>query len=261
MKLIFSEATPDYGNYIFPYVIWAFPEPGENISRIFDAGFLPSSRLLDRFYMARQVRVSLERFTPSSENRRILRKCTDVRCELIPRDQFEFTSARRASFKAYADSRFGEGIMTMERLEQLFSSPVVTHILQFTLCTGEDAGSVVLFLKKPEIAFYYYAFYNLDFFDRNLGMFMMVTAVQTFREMNFRHVYLGTCYSERALYKTQFAGCEFFNGVCWSDDLRQLKYAVRRENRSKHLLEDPGFMELFNPSATREWVEQHGIRR
>ena len=29
MKLLFSEAKPDYGHYIFPYAIWAFPEPAK----------------------------------------------------------------------------------------------------------------------------------------------------------------------------------------------------------------------------------------
>ena len=92
-------------------------------------------------------------------------------------------------------------------------------------------------------------------------MYMMLTAVKVFQEAQFEYLYLGTCYSERALYKTQFAGCEFFNGVCWSSDLRQLKYALRREMGKKHLLEDAGFMEIFDPRHGKEWVEKHGIRR
>lgn len=261
MKLIFSEATPDYSSYIFPYVIWAFPEPGEDLARIFDAGFLPSSRLLDRFYMARQVRVRLSEFKLSSENRRVLRKCDGVRWELLPREQFEFTAERRAAFKAYADERFGTGVMSDERLTELFRSRVVSHVLQFKLASGEDAGTVVLLLHEGKFAFYYYAFYNLKHFERNLGMYMMLTALKVFQEAQFEYLYLGTCYSERALYKTQFAGCEFFNGVCWSSDLRQLKYALRREMGKKHLLEDAGFMEIFDPGHGKEWVEKHGIRR
>ena len=38
MKLLFSEARPDYGHYIFPYAIWAFPEPGETPADLFNAG-------------------------------------------------------------------------------------------------------------------------------------------------------------------------------------------------------------------------------
>ena len=88
MKLLFSEARPDYAHYIFPYAVWAFPEPGETPADLFNAGFLPSSRNLDRFYLCRQVRVNLPKYQPSSENRRILRKGEGVTATLIPRCEF-----------------------------------------------------------------------------------------------------------------------------------------------------------------------------
>src|SRR6266498_3609397 len=84
MKLLFSEQNSDYDHYQFPYAIWAVPESGETPSDIFNAGFLPSSRNLDRFYLCRQVRVNLAKFKPTSENRRILRKGTDIEVKLVP---------------------------------------------------------------------------------------------------------------------------------------------------------------------------------
>ena len=63
----FSEQNSDYEHYQFPYAIWAVPEEGETPADIFDAGFLPSSRDLDRFYLCRQVRVNLQKFKPSSK--------------------------------------------------------------------------------------------------------------------------------------------------------------------------------------------------
>ena len=99
MKLLFSESKPDYGHYIFPYAIWAFPEPGETPADLFNYGFLPSSRDLDRFYLCRQVRVRLKKFHPSSENRRIARKGEGLRIELVPRAEFDYTAVRRDFFK------------------------------------------------------------------------------------------------------------------------------------------------------------------
>ena len=61
MKLLFSEQNSDYEHYQFPYHL-AVPEAGELPSDIFNAGFLPSSRNLDRFYLCRQVRVNLAKF-------------------------------------------------------------------------------------------------------------------------------------------------------------------------------------------------------
>ena len=79
MKLLSSEAKTDYAHYIYPYAVWAFPEPGETPADFFEHGFLPSSRNLDRFYLCRQVRVDLRKFRASSENRRILRKGEGIR--------------------------------------------------------------------------------------------------------------------------------------------------------------------------------------
>src|SRR5262245_35825984 len=112
MKLLFSESKADYDHYIFPYAVWAFPEPGETPGDLFNQGFLPSSRELDRFYLCRQVRVALAQFRPSSENRRILRKGDGIDAALIPRSEFEYTPQRRQFFKNYADTKFGQNVMS-----------------------------------------------------------------------------------------------------------------------------------------------------
>ena len=248
MKLLFSEAKPDYANYIFPYAVWAFPEAGETPADLFNAGFLPSSRNLDRFYLCRHIRLHLDRFTPSSENRRILRKGAGLKVELIPREQFNYTPKRRDFFKTYADARFGKDVMSFERLDALFASPIITHLLVFTDArTGGEVGVATLYVEQRALAFYYYAFYDLNHAARNLGMFMMTSAVLLFARRGCGHVYLGSCYAENALYKTQFAGVEFFNGFRWSGNLDELKFIIRRQPGEvrQHLLETEEYRQHF----------------
>jgi arginyl-tRNA--protein-N-Asp/Glu arginylyltransferase len=248
MKLLFSEHVSDYDHYVFPYAIWGFPEKGETPSQLFDAGFLPSSRNLDRFYLCRHIRVDLAKFKPSSENRRVLRKGEGLRFELVPRAKFDFTPERRAFFKNYADIKFGKDTMSCERLDALFASPIISHLLVFTDgTTGAEIGVATLYLEGDALAFYYYAFYDLNYFQRNLGLFMMTSAVGEFARRGTCHLYLGTCYSENALYKTQFAGAEFFNGFRWSHNLKELKYLLRRDKpgANKHLVETAEFQQLF----------------
>ena len=108
MKLLFSEATPDYWNYLFPYVIWALPEK-ENPWEMFDAGFLPGAPDLSRFYLCRQIRVDLRSFRASSENRRILRKGQGLRVRLIPRAEFQYNETRGAFFEKYAIKNLARG--------------------------------------------------------------------------------------------------------------------------------------------------------
>jgi arginyl-tRNA--protein-N-Asp/Glu arginylyltransferase len=263
MKLLFSEQNSDYEHYQFPYAIWAVPEDGESPADIFDAGFLPSSRNLDRFYLCRQVRVNLKKFKPSSENRRIIRKGKGIEIELVPREEYHFTDERREFFKTYADIKFGKDVMTFERLDGLFSSPIISHLLVFIDSeTQKEVGVVTLYLEGKSLAFYYYAFYDLNYYARNLGMFMMTSAVELFADSGVKFLYLGTCYSQTALYKTQFAGAEFFNGFRWSDDMDELKFIIKRDKKelTQHLLETEEFREKFYGGKLQKMAEASGFR-
>ena len=260
MKLVFSESKPDYGHYIFPYAIWAFPEPGESPPDLFSRGFLPSSRELDRFYLCRQVRIDLRKYAPSSENRRILRKGDGLEVKLLSRDEFDYTPARREFFKTYADIKFGKDTMPYERLDSLFQGKLTSHVLVVTdSSSGVEVGTATLYLEPSILAYYYYAFYDLSYYSRNLGMFMMTSAANLFAERQFEFLYLGSCYSQNALYKTQFGGAEFFNGVRWSADLEELKYLIRRERHDQHLLESEEYRRAFYGGELNLAVEASGF--
>lgn len=245
MKLLFSEAQPDYARYLYPYVIWGLPEPGETPADFFAAGFLPASPRLDRFYLCRQLRLPLAGFEPNTENRRILRKGAGIEATLVPRATFAYTAAHRATWLAYAAERFGPGVMTRARLDTLLSSPVISHLLVFhDSATRQEVGAVLLYLEPPRVAFYYYAFYELTGRDRNLGLVMMTQAAEWFAAQGYAHLHLGTCYSERALYKTRFDGLEYFNGFRWSADLAELRRLTRRPAIEGHLAAEPDFQAL-----------------
>lgn len=252
MKLAFSEYRSDYARYTYSYVVWAFPEAGETPADFFERGFLPGVPDLSRYYLCRNLRVCLPRFAPSSENRRILRQGEGVSLALVPRAEFDYTAARRSAWKAYADRRFGEETMGFERLDRLMRSPVASHLLVFhDPASARELGTVLLYLEPPRVAFYYYAFYELEAGPRNLGLFMMTSAVRHFAGLGYAALHLGTCYSERALYKTQFAGLQFCNGLGWSEDLEELKFLVRRETApvEDHLFATPEYWEKFAPAG------------
>lgn len=258
MKLLFSEAAPDYTHYIFPYAIWAFPEGEERPPHFFAKGFLPSSKNLDRFYLCRSVRVALNEFALSSENRRIIRKCSDISFQLVARENFVFTDDWREFCLTYADIKFGKEIMTAERLHNLMNSKITSHLLLFRdNLANKDVGLVTLYLEPPQVVQYYYAFYDLNYYRQNLGMFMMTAAVDYFAPAKFQHIYLGSCYSANALYKTQFAGAEFFNGACWSRNLEELKYLIARGTLpiTQHLFEAEDYLHRFYEGEVGSLVE------
>ncbi|MBL9139605.1 MAG: hypothetical protein JNK85_27295 [Verrucomicrobiales bacterium] len=245
MKVLFSEFAPDYGQYRYPYVVWGCLEPGEMPADLYGAGFHPACPNLERFTLCRHLRVPLPGWRPSSENRRILRKGAGLEVELVPRSAFQYSDAHRQRWLAFADERFGPGIMGPARLDGLMAGRVVSHVL---VCrdmgdAGREVGAVLLYVEPGRMAHYYYAFYDLRHPIRSLGMYLMTKAVAEFQAAGFGHLYLGTCYSKKALYKLQFDGLEFFNGLTWTTDLDQLRFLVERDPQSGHLLEDPGFLD------------------
>jgi arginyl-tRNA--protein-N-Asp/Glu arginylyltransferase len=178
----------------------------------------------------------------------------------VSRADFIYTPARREFFKTYADIKFGKDTMPYERLDSLFQGKLTSHVLVITdHSCGREIGVATLYLEPPGLAYYYYAFYDLNYYSRSLGMFMMTSAVNLFTERGFDFLYLGSCYSQNALYKTQFSGAEFFNGVRWSDDLEELKYLIRRERHDQHLLESEEYRQAFYEGELARAVELSGF--
>jgi len=248
MKVLLSEAPPDYAAYVFPYVAWGFLEPHETPADALAQGFLPSLPDLSRFYLCRQVRVRLADFKPSSENRRILRKGGSLKLSIVPRGDFDWTEPRREFCEAYAHGRWSTP-PAPGRVERIFHSALTTHVALFQDQSGSDVGIVSL-LRDGSTWFYSNAFYALDD-AAGRGAFLMTSVVDHLASRGEDFLHLGTCYSRSALYKTQFAGTEFFNGYRWSPDLAELKHLVARQESpgGGHLLEDPAYQHGWIPQG------------
>lgn len=256
MKLLFSETTPDYAHYLYPYVVWAFLEPQECPADAFDSGFLPGNPEMERYYLVRNLRIPLPEWKPSSENRRILRKASGIRLELIPKQDFPDLPDRRARWMAYADQRFGTGIMHAERLNRLLAGPVISHLLQATDAEdGRELGTVLLYLEPPRVAYYYYAFYDLSDPGRNLGIALMTRAAELFRSRGFHHLYTGTCVTRKARYKLQFDPIEFFNGSRWSRNQDELRLLLESDIPGRHRLDTPEFL-AFQPAPLAQLARE-----
>lgn len=248
MKILLSEARPDYGNYVFPYVVWAFPEVGEHPRDMLAAGFLPSLPDLSRWYLCRQVRVKLAAFSPSSENRRILRKGEHLACTILKRGEFDASPTQIDFCYAYAKRRWSVPPVR-ERIERIFESGMTTHVACFTDAEGQANGFVTL-LRDGTSWFYSNAFFDPDS-PPGTGAFLMTKILEILAQAGENFLHLGTCYSRSSLYKTQFSGMQFFDGNRWNADIKALKHLIaRQEGISKnHLLEDPFFLEHWVPEG------------
>ena len=82
MKIFKSESFVDYRTYTFNYATYCIKEAASEIPEIYSKGFLPYSNNTDlkheTYYLARSLRVDIDNFKASSENRRVLKKIAEV---------------------------------------------------------------------------------------------------------------------------------------------------------------------------------------
>lgn len=239
MKIFFSEHQTEYSTYTFSYSVYCIKEEQVEIPEIYAKGFLPYTGDFaikkDIFYLARSVRVDLNRFKDTSENRRVHRLVEPLRIEVIPVEKFSSNLQDNAflSFCTnYAEDRFSGGSMDEERMKYIFSRNSLTHI--FTFRSKEKLYGYVFAAIHGNMLHYWYSFFDIEYLKtHSLGKWMLWKTIHWAKDNNLRYVYLGTCYKTKALYKVRdHKGAEFFNGVHWNDDLQLLKYLCKLDEEN-----------------------------
>ncbi len=174
----------------------------------------------------RSLRIDLDDFILSSENKRILRKTEGIEHTLkeLPLDNYSWEIHKLG--KDFYSRKFGAKTMSASKIKSMFNdleSENMTHVIEYTL-DQEIVGYALIYLDS-RIMHYSYPFYNLDLDVPNLGMGMMIRAVQLAQDKDLEYVYLGSVTTPESKYKLQFEGLEWFNttGFKWDKDLSKLK--------------------------------------
>lgn len=266
MKLFFSEFRPGYLKYHFPYQVWLLKEERDEAEKIYENGFLPIRSLPEVYYLSRNIRVDLSKFEISSENRRILKKTENFESNLIPLSEFTYTAKVQKFCKDYSEQKLGKGLFSAAAIKSIFANKIFNYVFVFKeIGTQKEVGFAVCFISENFLQ-YGYAFYDLEYFKDNLGARMMLEAILWANKSNKKYAYLGTCYEESALYKTEFKGVEFFNGFRWSEDLNELKELVRwfgvrqLADEGEYLLKNKEFLEKFYQRDLNMILNKYGVR-
>jgi len=183
----------------------------------------------------RSLRVDLNQFGESSENRRILRKYEHpIAQHHIPFPNYAWQIHKLG--KDFYDTKFGTGTFSANKIKELFTSGnTFNTILTFGNQThpGIYDGYCIAYSSPltsvTPLIHYAYPFYNLNLINSSFGIFMMTKTLQYFKELGYQYVYLGSVHSTAALYKLQFKGSEWWDeeSMQWSTDLEKLKQRVR----------------------------------
>lgn len=258
MKLFFSEFKADYQKYHFPYQVWLLKEEGDEENKIYENGFLPIRSLQGVYYLSRSLRIDLAQFEFSSENRRILKKTENFTAEVVPLNQFNYDSEVQKLCRDYAEQRLGKDSFPVPAIRSVFTGQVYNQVFIFKDQNQKPVGYAVCF-TNDQLLQYAHAFYDLKYLNESLGARMMLEAVSWAKDKGCEFAYLGTCYGESALYKTEFSGVEFFNGFGWSRNLEELKALIKRESE-EYLLKDKYYLENFHEGDLHKLLSNYGVR-
>lgn len=224
-----EESKSDYEKYQFGYTEWGIPESETEIETLYTQGYLPYSgneKAFPVYYLCRSLRVSAGEFIASSENRRILRKITEVsivpKMEVFSGDQGVHDELLMNFFLDYFKERHGESIMSRTRLVTVLMYSEYVQVVVYR--NNDEIIGAVITQQVGNSVHYWFAAYSSNYPELPLGMWLMITCINQFKD---KTIYLGTGYGPKALYKTNIEQIEYFDGDGWVRDLKTLKYLCR----------------------------------
>lgn len=199
----------------------------KNINELYNIGFLFTRAGKGKLYETRSVRIDLNKFELSSENRRVLRKTEEVKMETIQIPYSDYSWEVGKFGKDYYETKFGKGIFSANKIKELLTDKDKSNFNLLLKFTSQDKtlGYVVCY-ENQEIVHYCYPFYDLNSNISNLGIGMMTKAIVWAKENKKRYVYLGSVKDRAGLYKFQFEGMEWWDKKTWQNNLNILKQQI-----------------------------------
>ncbi|KKW41697.1 MAG: hypothetical protein UY92_C0014G0022 [Candidatus Magasanikbacteria bacterium GW2011_GWA2_56_11] len=204
------------------YVLRDFSAPA--VSAKYDEGYVFTRIGKGIMDQTRSLRVELSKFELSSENRRILKKTTDLTASPVPLPYTAYDWKIGKLAKDFYEQKFGAGTFSANKIKELLTDPDKSNFNRLFVYTlpAETVGYCIAY-ENEDLLHYCYPFYNLDAGQPNLGMGMMLRAVLYAQGIGKKYVYLGSAQRAGDTYKLQFAGLEWFDRTAWRTDSQELK--------------------------------------
>jgi arginyl-tRNA--protein-N-Asp/Glu arginylyltransferase len=227
MKYIFKEYKGNYDKYEFPYKIYLQAQEADNVDGIYSKGFLPTRIKKDYYYLSRNIRINLENFEFTSENRRVLKKTQNLTLESKKLENFEFDYDIGKMALDFFKQKFREKITTTQKLKWLFTGEFFNNVLIYRI--DDEITGYCITMETENVLHYSYPFYKPTLIKSNIGMGMILKAIEYAKKNNKKLFHLGTVYTKESLYKLQFNKMEWFDGEQWNPDVELLKEKIKNE--------------------------------
>lgn len=189
----------------------------ESINRMYDNGFVFTRIDKGVMQQTRSVRIDLNKFELTSENRRILRKGEEIGFEshTIPYPNYSWEIGKIA--KNFYDKKAGGAFSANKIKELITTNHNFNSFLSFL-----NIGYVICY-KNNHIIHYSYPFYDIEKAPKDMGLIMMTKIISESKTEGLKYIYLGSLQRPSDVYKLQFSGIEWFDGKEWKTDLEEVK--------------------------------------
>ncbi len=240
------------------YLIWQTKTitdfSDNNINSLYNEGYLFGRTGKGEMYQTRSLRVDLEKFKLSSENKRILKKTDNLNLETasVPYSNYHWSIHKMG--KDFYDTKFGNKTFSANKIKELMTDKEKSNfnlVFIYNYIKGslppdfaqrrsrwraghssfglgrDDTSGYCIAYQTPQLLHYCYPFYDLDKSSKDTGLGMMLGAILWAKENNKKYVYLGSASRPTDTYKLQFAGVEWFEGKNWKNNLTELKKILK----------------------------------
>jgi arginyl-tRNA--protein-N-Asp/Glu arginylyltransferase len=178
----------------------------------------------------RSLRINLNEFELTSENKRILKHNEELSITESPIpmtfDEYDWEISKLA--KEFYETKFGSKTFTANKARELLTNPFKSNynVLMTYMLDLKPVGYVIAF-QTEKMFHYAYPFYQLDKINSNLGMGMLLKAILHAIEGKKMYFYLGSATKPEDKYKLQFTGLEWSNGRVWNKDIAEIKKIIQ----------------------------------
>lgn len=200
----------------------------ETIEDMYGDGFVFTRIGKGVMNQTRSLRIDLQKFELSSENRRILSKTENLNLSVSSIPYAEYNWSIHKMGKEFYEKKFGEKTFSAQKIKELITDKEKSNFNKLFVYNKDDQNiGYCIVLETTNTLHYCYPFYDLELNYQNIGMGMMLKAIVWAKENGKQYVYLGSFQRPTDVYKLQFSGLEWFDGTQWQNDLDKLKSTIK----------------------------------
>ncbi|BCX13976.1 MAG: hypothetical protein KatS3mg085_508 [Candidatus Dojkabacteria bacterium] len=208
----------------------------ENINKLYNSGYVFTRIDKGIMQQTRSIRVDLEKFSPKSKNKRVLRQTNDLKIEIkkLPLPKYSWKIHKMA--KEFYNFQGGEGTFSASKIRTIFCNPEKNNFDHVVIAQVNDViepvGYCICYINS-QIVHYSYPFYDLNYAHqkmKSLGFGMKLKSILWAQSAGLKYFYMGSIVSEQSKYKLQIPGVEWWDEQThqWSSDIEEVKKRLKK---------------------------------